>query len=556
MPRLRLTRSLLLCGAALASLALGSGMAAAQVAAPDPWVPKVTTDPRNPSRFQPFTRPTLAQLGAPTQFTPPASGAGSTGFDSTNARKSKTKGKVKPHAAIAPGPAAPQSLSPYQTPGVDKSANGAYAAAPGTPPVELGPIRQAPKKHKAHTEPDDPYAPLGLHAGSFLLYPAIEIIGGRDSNPGHSSDPKGAWLYTVAPEVQAQSNWSRHELRGELRGSYTGYSPDTEPTLSRPNVAGHVDGRIDVLKDTRIDLGSRITVSTDNPGSPNLQAGLAKLPVFTTYGGSAGLGQKFSRFDLSVKGDAERTSYQNSQLTDGTTASNADRNYAQYGAIVRLGYETMPGVMPFVETDIDTRHHDTTVDLNGYQRNSRGLAVRAGSSFNLRGTLTGEISAGYAQRTYEDPRLAKLSGLIGDASLIWTANALTTVKLSAKSSIGESTIAGVSGILYRDVGLQVDHAFRRWLIGSVKVGFGLDSYKGSVVDVAGGVPLCDCVVSEPGGTSADRVDRRFSLGFGLTYKLNRMAQIKGEVRQDWLRSNVSGTDYNATVFLLGLRLQR
>ena len=41
----------------------------------------------------------------------------------------------------------------------------------------------------------------------------------------------------------------------------------------------------------------------------------------------------------------------------------------------------------------------------------------------------------------------KLAGLIGDASLIWTANALTTVKLTAKSTVGESTIPGVSGVL-------------------------------------------------------------------------------------------------------------
>ncbi len=50
-----------------------------------------------------------------------------------------------------------------------------------------------------------------------------------------------------------------------------------------------------------------LLVGTDNPGSPNLQAGLAKLPIYTTFGGGAGVGQKFNRFDLSLKGDAERT---------------------------------------------------------------------------------------------------------------------------------------------------------------------------------------------------------------------------------------------------------
>jgi hypothetical protein len=42
----------------------------------------------------------------------------------------------------------------------------------------------------------------------------------------------------------------------------------------------------------------------------------------------------------------------------------------------------------------------------------------------------------------------------------------------------------------------------------------------------------------------------------LTYKLNGSVQIKGEFRQDWLQSNAAGASYTASVFMLGLRLQR
>ena len=523
-----------------ACVVLWSANATAQTVAPvfpDPLAPKLQTDPRNPPRFQKFDRPALVQLGPPANFSSPAYGAGDTGFDSTNSRKSKPKSKAKTKApanaqTTAPGTPAPVVASPYQKPAAD-SAGGAFAAAPGTPPVELGPIRQAPKKHKAHTEPDDPYAPLGVHAGAFMLYPAVELIGGYDTNPAHVPGGQHATLYTLAPELKVQSDWSRHELKADLRGSYTGYNPDFTPTLSRPNVNGTVDGRIDVTRDTRIDLGGRVLVSTDNPGSPNLQAGLAKLPVFTTAGGTVGIGQRFSRFDLSLKGDFERTVYQNSTLTDGTTASNDDRNYDQYGGKLRGGYELFPGVMPFVEVGADNRAHDLNVDFSGYQRNSKGIDGIVGSTFKLSNLLTGEIGIGYARRTYEDPRLEQINGLIGDASLIWTANALTTVKLTGKSTIGEVTIPGVSGALYRDVGLQVDHALRRWLIGTIKIGFGLDDYVGLA-----------------------REDKRFSAGVGLTYKLNRSIHITGEFRQDWLKSNVTGVDYTSSVFLLGVRFQR
>ncbi len=519
-------------------LALSSGAAFAQIVTPDadPLAPKQASKPQTFQKFGPQQQQQLAQT--PT-FTPPASGAGNTGYDSTNSRRARAKrqaamqrpGSAARAQASATGEAPPLTLSPYQRPFPAEVKN-AMAQATGQPPVEFGPIRKPIKKRRSE-DADDPYAPVGVHAGGFLLYPAIELSGGYSTNPGQSSNAEDASLYSAAPELRAQSNWSRHELKADLRGSYTGYTPDTTPTLSRPYANGKIDGRVDVTRTTRLDLGGRVLVSTDNPGSPNLQAGLSKLPIFTTYGGSVGLGQKFNRLDVSIKGDAERTVYQDSKLTDGTTASNEDRNYDQYGVTLRGGYELTPGVTPYIEGSVDTRRHDLATDFSGYQRNSKGWTALVGSTFELSRLLTGETGIGYTERKYDDTRLEKLSGVVGNASLIWTASSLTTVQFNAKSAVQESAVAGVSGVLSRDFGLQVDHAFRRYLIGSVKAGYGNDDYKGS-----------------------DRDDNRYMVALGLTYKLSRWAQVKGEFRQDWLRSNLSGNDYSVSTFLLGVRLQR
>lgn len=468
------------------------------------------------------------------------SGAGTTGFDATNnaRRDAKAKGKTKKNAPrVSPARGQPPlgvvtDSGPIGRREQDR-ANAAYASASGRPgqqPVGFGPIYTVPKKRR--NVQDDPYAALGFRKGGMTYYPALEFTTGHDSNPGQTAGGKAAWLWTVAPELRTQSDWSRHEFKSELRGSYTAFNPDTTPTLSRPYFSGKADGRIDVRHDTRIELGGRSLISTDNPGSPNLQADLSKLPVYHTFGGSAGLVQGFNRLEIGVKGDAERTTYQDSKLTDGTTASNDDRNYNQYGGTLRASYEYVPGVKPFVEGGADTRKHDVDIDRSGFDRNSKGMTVKVGSTFELSRLLTGEIAIGYTKRDYDDTRLESLKGLIGNASLVWNASQLTTVKLTAASTVGETTVSGVSGIFYRDVGLQVDHAFRRWLIGSVKVGFGLDDYVGS-----------------------SREDKRYTAGLGLTYKLNRMVQFKGEMRRDWLRSNVAGNDYTADVFLLGVRLQ-
>jgi hypothetical protein len=327
------------------------------------------------------------------------------------------------------------------------------------------------------------------------------------------------------------SDWERHELTANIRGSYTDYP--SVPFADRPFMDARVKGRIDVTRDTRVDLETRYILSTENPGSPNLQAGLAKLPIYTQVGGTAAIDRRFNRLDISLKGVVDRFDYANSLLTDGTSVSNKDRNYNQYGVQARAGYEFAPGLKPFVELDVDKRVHDFTVDSSGFDRDSDGITPKAGTTFEITRKLTGEISVGYLTRTYKDPRLPDLRGLIADASLVWTATGLTSVKLTAGSAADESTMPGVSGLFRRDVGIGVDHAFRRWLIGTLKVGWGRDDYVG-----------------------LNREDKRYAASLGLVYKLSRELQLKGELRESWLRSNVSGADYTATALLVGLRLQR
>ena len=93
----------------------------------------------------------------------------------------------------------------------------------------------------------------------------------------------------------------------------------------------------------------------------------------------------------------------------------------------------------------DTRVHDLLVDRNGLMRDSEGLTPKVGTTFELTRKLTGEISVGYLTRTYKDPTLPELRGFVTDASLLWSATALTNIKLTAKSTADESVLPGVSG---------------------------------------------------------------------------------------------------------------
>ena len=470
-----------------------------------------------------------SRIGAiPTYGIPPASGASDSGFDSLNRVRKKPKlypGAPKPKF-VGPGNPSPSTPRARVAAQVSPSVAGTF---PGQPPRR----RLRPD--------DDPFANVGFHTGVFLTKAAVELWGGYSTNPGRISQPKGSGFYTIAPELLIASDWERHSLIADLRGSFTGYAttfppgivgPSPVPTnINAPAFNGRINGRIDVTRDTRINTELRMRVFTDNPGSPNIQMGLAKYPLATAIGGTAGIEHDFNRLQVSVAGLADRTTYQQSMLTDGSSTTNDDRNYNQFGGLTRVSYDLMPGLKPFGEVGADTRLHDVKFDRAGYQRDSNGGYVKAGSSFEFSRLLTGEAAVGYSLRTYQDPRLSDMKGLLTSASLIWTASGLTTVRFDATSSIGETTLPGVSGVISRDYALQVDHAFRRWLIGTAKVGTGTSDYDGT------------------------RFDRRYFVEGDLVYKLSRTFQIKAQVRHDWLDSSV-GANSAATVVMLGIRVQR
>jgi hypothetical protein len=486
--------------------------------------------------------PAPSRIGRlPTYDVPAASGASVSGFDSRNRTRKKPKfypGQARPKPPIGPGNSAPEIAPPLRL-SIPPSET---ANKTPVPPAVAGTVAGQPLR-KRLTIDDDPFGAVGDHVGGFLVKSALEISGGYDTNPGRTFVPQGSSLYVVAPEFLAVSDWQRHALVADLRGSFTGYGSTLPPTIDgvpssaptdidRPDFTGHVDGRLDVSHDTRLTAQLRLRLSTDNPGSPNVQAGLAKYPIFATFGSTLGIDRTFNRLDVSAGATIDRTAFTDSKLTDGTTSSNDDRNFNQYGGVGRVSYELLPGVKPFVEAEADSRVHDLQFDRDGFARDSTGGYAKAGSSFEFSRLLTGEFSLGYEARNYADPRLDRLQGLLTAASLTWNATPLTTAKFYSNTSIDETTLPGVAGVFTHTYTVEVDHDFRRWLTAIGKFTYGTLDYQGD-----------------------GRRDKTFTVEGDLVYKMTRNLWLKGSLRRDILDSNIVGESTASTVVMLGVRVQ-
>jgi hypothetical protein len=497
-------------------------------------------DPSVPSLFEPHFDD---RDGRPQRFRKPgaitqvSSGAGATGFDATNARgkrKAKLQAQQRARTQAENAPVVQAAPDPTVAPVFQKSESQAAARrrATNSAPVSLdatGAVVARPLQ-KRIVEPD-PFAPVGNYWGTFLALPAVDVTAGYNSNPGQRQNGTGSWYEKIAPELLLRSNWAQHALNAEFRGAYTWFNQ--LENFSKPDLFLRANGRVDVSRDTKIDLDGRFLLAQDNPGDPNLPSSIQKPPLFTVSGATVGVRQAFNRLEVSLRGAIDSTRYGNGTLNNGQSISFADRNYDQLGMKLRTSYEWMQGLTPFVEYGADVRKYDQADDVNGLDRNSSGQAIRAGTTFLLTGYLIGEIAVGWLERTYVSPTLTPIHGPLIDASLTYFATPLTTVKLDMRTTVDESIINNVSGSFSHYYAMQIDHAFRRWLIGTVRFGYTNTDYVGS-----------------------PRIDHYFALTTGLTYKLSREWWLKGEYRREWLNSTETSADYVSNIFLLGLRLQR
>jgi hypothetical protein len=381
----------------------------------------------------------------------------------------------------------------------------------------------------------DPFAATGLRAGSFIVTPQADLTLGYDSNPRRLNGGSSGSLFTQSyGEIQARSDWSRHEATARIRGTYSAFFSD--PGVNRPEVAAVATGRLDVNRDTRIETEARYNLTANAPGSSNLPSspvGLRSLPLIRQYGGTAGVVQDFGRLQLSLRGTVDRFTYDDAVTNAGVVIPQGERNYVALGGRLRASYELTPGVRPFVEVGAERRRFDQPISSGGTLQGSDSLSARVGSTFELTRLLTGEIAVGYLVRHSAEPTFADIRVPVLDASLVWTVTPLTTLRLTARSTVDESFTTGASGIQRHDLTVELEHSFRRWLTGTARLAYGQDRYAGTT-----------------------RTDQRMIASLGLVYRASRNLQIRGEVRREALISNAVGQSYSANIVLLGLRLQR
>ena len=400
-------------------------------------------------------------------------------------------------------------------------------------PQVIAPGLSDPAARRARRpEQIDPYDPIGLRLGTLIVRPGIEANIGYDTNPERSTGtkPKGSKVVQGAADLSVRSDWSRHQLQFDLRGTYN-YYPDVK-NADRPQLNANLTFRGDIAEQGTLNLELRERIDSQRPGSPDLTSSVKGRPLTFQTGASAGYTQKFGRASLTGTALVDRFDFEDGKTTSGIKVPQGDREMTQYGLKLRGGYEVTPGIQPFIEVGADRRTYDQAIDSGGYKRSSVGYTLRAGSTFEITRTLTGEVAAGYGFRDYEDTRLGDLKGPLVDASLVWQASPLTRVTLKAGTEFLETTQAGSAGALGHRVGLLVTHDLLR----NLQIGLNFDYSHASYSGIS-------------------RTEQTVVAGARIDYKIDRNFVFRTSYSYERAISSIANNSSTAHVFLAGIRLQ-
>lgn len=387
--------------------------------------------------------------------------------------------------------------------------------------------------------PREDYDPLGIRAGSFFIFPSISLSGTYDSNAFATNDDEESDFGAIlSPQVDVNSNWSRHALNFSAGATGAAWAEYSENDYLDAFAA--TDGRLDITRNDIVSGRIRFDRLHEERDSPDEQGDT------TVTGGDGGdrgnltryyrglidtqYRHNFNRVFTIVGGGVQRLFYD-----DIGDREESERDRWEYGARARLGYQVSPRIGTFVQGNYSYRSYDDEQLIDGEfaKRDSHGVAGSVGTSVDITSILFGELALTYAYRNYTDNAFNDSSGPGLNGNLTWNVTPLTSVLFSASSEILETTVTfegdAAEANFQNAVGVEVQHELLRNVLLNATADYTRDSFEGT-----------------------GRTDNVFGLGAGVSYLLNRNLSLDANYRFTKRDSDDSTEEFDRNVVLVGI----
>lgn len=387
--------------------------------------------------------------------------------------------------------------------------------------------------------------PLGIRAGTFFIYPRVELDQIYNDNVFASGSNRDEDLITViSPSFDVKSNWSAHALNMQAGISAGRYWDNTSENYLDAFVGG--DGRYDITRNLAafgVARYERLHEERDSPDNPGFSVGGAAEPVeIDAFTARAGVISRGLRIGYQADVGYRRENYHDVDRVGGGRLDQDARDLDIYLANLRVSYEIAPRYEAFIRGGFNHRSYDTD-DPGGFSRDSSGFRGHVGATIDLTGVTFAEVYVGYVFQDYEDSDLGSIDGIDFGGRLVWNVTQLTSIAANIDRRVQDSnTVALLAGggsalspgYLRTNVGVSVDHELLRNVLITGRIGYQNDNYE-----------------------NLDRDDDRIDIGAGIRYSLTRNFYVGGSYTYSHRSSdgNNAGGDFNRNLFLIRLGAQ-
>lgn len=344
--------------------------------------------------------------------------------------------------------------------------------------------------------PKPGYEAVGHRAGSFMIYPRVDVGVTFDDNifatsTGEESDA----IWTVEPRVDVISNWNRHQLNATARVRLNQYSDWSDE--SRTDYQIGANGRLDVDRNTEITGRANYERLTEPRSAIEAFQNLNEPVEYDveTYG--VGASKEFNRLRVNGNVDWNRYTFEDAQR-GGVTVPLDYRDRTTRTITGRVDYAVSPDTYLFFQAAANERSYETSSVTLG-NRDSDGYDMALGADFDLTNLIRGHARVGYVEQNFDDEsRFGSFSGVSVAGDVDYFLTQLTTVTLRASRNFQDSGLLNSAGYASTSVGLQVDHELLRNVILNARFDYEQAEHEG-----------------------IDRSDDRYNFSVGATYLLNR-----------------------------------
>lgn len=372
---------------------------------------------------------------------------------------------------------------------------------------------------------------VGIRAGSFMLYPELELGVTYDDNVfGTQNNTEDDIYYGVSPSVSVESDFGRHALNFNGYTDSRFYSSDTSEDRFDWGVAA--DGILEVSQFTQIQANASYDELTEDRTSTNRVAGGIEPTEYDVFSAGITFNQRFNRLTASVGAQYTDNDYKDDAAIGGGTIDQDFRDHEKLVIPARLSYDVSPDTSIFIAGSYNTREYDQQPPTVAVTRDSDGYDIGVGAAFDFTNLIRGEAFVGYLEQEYDQVGFQKVDGIDFGLNGEWYASELTTVTAGINRSVEESSSAGSSGHLDTNYQVGIAHELQRNIILTADA---------SYLDV------------EFEGITRD--DETISAGLGVQYLVNRNAELALGYDYTSRDSSLAGQDYDKSVVGLSLTLK-